>query len=391
MQDFNVESRSVLHMTAQIRAKQLAIRDAQNREQNAIVKTWEENGVDTSDEAVSNRIINSLEFFYNTSKALSDYLKTQDINNVGYPITFNKTALQLKMALNYAKQQEDNLIDQIIKGKFYNGLSNDINSQELPVLQSNNMLSFWGNENSSVSSVLLASIARILDIEFVPLVGAATNYKFYNPEYTLPQELIPEDYYFASKEGMLLFGDYQYGGHRAFEEQLVFGPEDCSSSVGKATYLSNQQTRSITTTQMKENYSKYNYKLITLLKDIVEQKQLELIEPGDLYVYKNHCAIIATKPDNKAEVTTLQFSRNIDRVENKVSGGGICNYNLIDKAQEEPVNPIYILRKNLEPLPSQSSLKYFLSTIDEGYLNLYPDGPSENVVGDCRMFFETQE
>lgn len=78
------------------------------------------------------------------------------------------------MALNYAKQQEDNLIDQIIKGKFYSGLSNEINSNELPVLQSDNTVSFWGNENSSVSSVLLESIAQILDIEPIPLVGAAT-------------------------------------------------------------------------------------------------------------------------------------------------------------------------------------------------------------------------
>ncbi|AFE53446.1 RP439 family protein [Rickettsia prowazekii] len=391
MQDFNIESRSVLHMTAQIRAKQLAIRDAQNREQEAIVKTWEENGIDKSDETVSNDIVNSLETFYNISKSLNDYLKTQGINDIGYPIKFNKTDLQLKMALNYAKQQEDNLIDQIIKGKFYNGLSNDINSQELPVLQSDNMLSFWGNENSSVSSVLLASVAQILNIEPVPLVGAATNYKLHNPEYTLPQELIPEDYRFASQKGMLVFGDYQYGGHRTFEEQLVFGPEDCSSSVGKATYLSNEQIKSITTTQMKENYSKYDYKLITLLKDIVEPKQLELIEAGDIYVYKGHCAVIATKPDNKAEITTLEFSRNIDRAENKISGGGIYNYSLIDKAQEEPLNPIYILRKNLEPLPLQSSLKYFLSAIDEKYLNLYPEGPNEDVVGDCRIFFETQE
>lgn len=38
MQDFKINSKSVLHMVAQIRAKQLAIRDVQNKEQDAIVK-----------------------------------------------------------------------------------------------------------------------------------------------------------------------------------------------------------------------------------------------------------------------------------------------------------------------------------------------------------------
>ncbi|KIJ88501.1 RP439 family protein [Rickettsia asembonensis] len=391
MQDFKINSKSVLHMLAQIRAKQLAIRDGQNKEQDAIVKAWEENGIDKSGGITGKEIIQALEDFYNTSKSVNNYLKKQDINDIGYPIKFNKTDLQLKMALNYAKQQEDNLIDQIIKGKFYSGLSNEINSNELPVLQSDSTVSFWGNENSSVSSVLLESIAQILDIEPISLVGAATGYKFYNSQYELPKELIPEDYHFVGEKGMLLFGDYQYGGHRYFKDQLVFGPEDCSSSVGKATYLPTEQIKSITTAQMRENYSKYGYELVATLNDI-DQKQLELIEPGDIYLYKTHCAIIATKPENTAEITTLQFSRDIDREEKKLLGGGIYNYKLRDKVEEDSISPIYILRaKNLEPLHAESSLPYFLSKIDAEYINLYPEGPSEEVVGDCRMFFEIQE
>ncbi|WP_231555847.1 hypothetical protein [Rickettsia hoogstraalii] len=134
MQDFKINSKSVLHMVAQIRAKQLAIRDVQNKEQDAIVKAWEENGIDKSGEITGKEIIQALEDFYNKSKSVNDYLKKQDVNDIDYPIKFNKTDLQLKMALGYAKQQEDNLIDQIIKGKFYSGLSNEINSNELPVL-----------------------------------------------------------------------------------------------------------------------------------------------------------------------------------------------------------------------------------------------------------------
>ncbi|MGL4226604.1 MAG: RP439 family protein [Rickettsia sp.] len=155
MKDFNINSKSVLHMVAQIRAKQLATRDAQNKEQYAIVEAWEENGIDKSGEITGKEIIQDLEEFYNTSKSVNNYLKAQDVNDIGYPIKFNKTNLQLKMVLDYAKGQSDNLIDKIVKGKFYSGLSNEINSNELPILQSDNTVLFWGNENSSVSAVLL--------------------------------------------------------------------------------------------------------------------------------------------------------------------------------------------------------------------------------------------
>jgi hypothetical protein len=176
-------------------------RDAQNKEQYAIVEAWEENGIDKSGEITGKEIIQDLEEFYNTSKSVNNYLKEQDVNDIGYPIKFNKTNLQLKMALDYAKGQSDNLIDKIVKGKFYSGLSNEINSNELPILQSDNTVSFWGNENSSVSSVLLECIAQILDIKPTSLVGAGTVYEFYNLQYELPKELIPEDYHFIGEKG----------------------------------------------------------------------------------------------------------------------------------------------------------------------------------------------
>jgi hypothetical protein len=40
---------------------------------------------------------------------------------------------------------------------------------------------------------------------------------------------------------------------------------------------------------------------------------------------------------------------------------------------------------------AELSSSYFLSKIDAEYINLYPGGPTEDIVGDCRMFFETQE
>ncbi|MGL4226605.1 MAG: RP439 family protein [Rickettsia sp.] len=235
-------------------------------------------------------------------------------------------------------------------------------------------------------------IAQILDIKPTSLVGAGTVYEFYNSQYELPKELIPEDYHFVGAKGMLLFGDYQFGGHRYFKDQLVFGPEDCSSSVGKATYLTTEQVRGINTTQMRENYSQYGYKLVTTLDSNTSGEQLKLIQPGDIYLYKSHTAIIATEPDNHSNITTLKFNRDIDTENSKRLGGSTYNYKLIDKAKEDANSPVYILRaKNLEPVHAELSLSYFLSKIDAEYINLYPEGPTEDIVGDCRIFFESCE
>ncbi|HJD56143.1 MAG TPA: hypothetical protein LFW21_05915 [Rickettsia endosymbiont of Pyrocoelia pectoralis] len=387
MKVFNIDSQSVAHTAAQIRVKQLATRYSQYRVQKSIVE-WEEQNQDKSGNEISKEIIEGLEQFYNTSQSINDYLKTQDVNDIGYPIKFNKTNLQIKMALDYAKEQEDNLLGQLKNAIFYNNQYCYVDSTELPILQSDNKTSYWGNENSSVSSVLLESVSTILDADSQALTGAATFYPFYNPEYTLPEELIVENYPFTSEEGMLLSGGYQFGGHRYFKDPLVFGPEDCSSAVGKATGLTNAQVKTINTTQMRENYSNYGYKLVATLNNI-DQKQLELIKPGDIYLYKTHCAIIATKPDNYSNITTLQFSRDIDRETQKLLGGGLYDYNLVTKTSEDPNSPVYILRaENSRSVGEEISLLDFLNKVDARYGGLYPEGPTQDIIGDCAMFFE---
>ncbi|CEO17429.1 hypothetical protein RMONA_05255 [Rickettsia monacensis] len=179
------------------------------------------------------------------------------------------------MVYEYVKQQKGNLIDQIIKKKFYHGLSNGISPNELPVLQSDSRISYWGNENSSVSSVLLKSIAKILKAETPTMIGAATFYLFYNPKYKLPKH-----YPFANEEGILLFGDYQFGGHNYFENWSVFAPEDCSSSVGKVTYVKAEQIKDISTQKMKEDWSQYGYELVVELDGSINDSKLELVKPG---------------------------------------------------------------------------------------------------------------
>ncbi|HJD66900.1 MAG TPA: hypothetical protein LFV66_00205 [Rickettsia endosymbiont of Bembidion lapponicum] len=392
MQEFKINSASVAHMATQVRAKQLATRDSQYKVLASIVKTWEENHPDKSGEAIGKQIVQDLEKFHNISKSLNDHLKAEDVNKIGYPIKFNKTNLQLEMSLEYAKQQEsDNLIGQIKNCHFYNNQYCYVDSTELPVLRADNSDSYWGNENSSVSSVLLASINVSLGNKDINMPGAATFFPFYNSKYTLPKTFT-KDYDSSDENGMMLFGDYQFGGHRYLKYQFIFGPEDCSSSVGKATGLATEQIKTITTREMRENYSQYGYELVTELKSI-DEHQLKLIQPGDIYLRGTHTAIIATLPDNESNITTLQFARDIEyATEKKISGGGLYNYNLSEQLKGHYSNPIYILRaENSKPLDEEVSSLDFLNKIDNAYTKLYPNGPDEDVIGDCSQFFEDFE
>ncbi|XVN43385.1 MAG: hypothetical protein RCG15_03710 [Candidatus Rickettsia vulgarisii] len=92
---------------------------------------------------------------------------------------------------------------------------------------------------------------------------------------------------------MMLFGEYQFGAHRYFESQLVFGPEGCSTAVGKATGLNNQQIKVFNTSSIIKSYSKldneYGYKAITCLAGTIQNKQLELIQSGDILVFGGAC------------------------------------------------------------------------------------------------------
>lgn len=296
------------------------------------------------------------------------------------------------MSLEYAKQQEsDNLIGQIKNCHFYNNQYCYVDSTELPVLQADNSDSYWGNENDANSSLLLASINASLGGAKINMPGAITFYPFYKSEYALPEELISENYPFATTKGMSLSGSYQFGGHRNFKDQNIFAPEDCSSSVGKATGLTTEQIKTITTSNMRENYSSYGYELVTKLKNINEH-QLELIQSGDIYLYKTHTAIIATLPDNYSNITTLQFTRDIDRAEDKILGGGLYDYNLSEKIKEDINSHVYILRaESSKPLGEEMSSLDFLNKIDNAYTNLYPNGLDEDVVGDCSIFFKDLE
>lgn len=375
-------------MVAQIRAKQKATKSSQDKVQKIVVEYCEQHP-DTSDAQLVRRFIENMETFYDTSVSINNYLKDQNAHNIGYPIKTNKTHLQLDMAKKWLENQGEEIISQIQTGKFHRKLSNTTAVDELPALQSPSNQAYWGNENPSVTSVLLASIAAICDQRQDTMPGAATFFPFYNSNFKFPDELIPFTYPFASTKGMILFGDYQYGGHSYFQEQLIFGPEDCSSSIGKTSNFTAKQIKDISTDEMIEAYSmpenEYRYRAITFLNGDINDEQLKLIEAGDIFLIKGHTALIATKPDNKGNVMTVEFRRNIDLMENKVLGGGVYEYNLCNIAK---ATGIYILRPNSESIHESCSLRQLLHRIDAKYSTLFPDGVTD-IAGDCRIFLQT--
>ena len=302
-----------------------------------------------------------------------------------------KTALQLQMALQWLEIRGSELIKDLENGVLYHGLTNEVSSQ-LPILQSSNVDSFWGNENSSVSTVLLYSIASSLgcSIKHSELIGVGAFYPFFNADYVI--EGIPDNP-FIFKNGMVLFGDYQFGGHRYFSNeypnlgQRILAPEDCSSAVGKATNLTEKQVVGIYTGALRNAYTskenEYGYQPITSsLPD--EELHFELVIPGDIYVRGGHTAIVSSR-DNFGNIQALEFNRDIDVSENKKMGGGVYQYNLPNMSQEQPV---YILRKNEPALKEVISLSGLVEQIDTNYYQFY-EHTKTDMAGDCGMFFDT--
>ena len=388
----DVNTFPVAHMIAQVRSKQLSIKDTQNILLGQIKKKLEEKLQDNNGEAVVQLIINGLEDHRNTSQKINDYLNTFTLDQIGFPIKWNKTYVQLSMALDWIQSQKDMVITNLQQDKLYHNISNVCPVDTLPVLKSPSDSVFWGNENPSVSTAMLISIATTLGIKLDPInmPAAATVYHFHDHNFQLPDNLVPPSYPFASQRTMLLIGDYQYGGQRRRSDsnnQLLLGPEDCSSAVGKATGCTTVQVNNLTTNEIIKVYNhknnKYNYDSVThLIKGKINDKQLTLIQPGDIYVVKGHTAIIASKPDHKGNVITLQFTRDIDTNNGKQSGGGVFPYNLCAPTSEDT----YFLRKGL-PWKESSSLTDFLRKTQEKYEKIFPNGPTDKS-GDSEIFFE---
>lgn len=381
-----VSSLAAAHMTAQIRTKQLAIKSTQDKLNNKIIRKLEE-VQDFSGEALIKKISDNISDWLELVKKVNASFAPQvESENVGYPIKHNKTVLQLEMALNFLKKRKLCLIKDLEKNIFYNGLSNDID--QLPVLQAPSNNDFWGNENPSVSTVLLYSVVCSLDVSIKPqdLMGAATFYPFSKENYTIKGI---SDNPFVFENGIVLFGDYQFGGHRYFSNkfpnlgQRLFSPEDCSSSVCKANFLTENQVKNIYTGALKAAYSdpanEYGFKPVTSSE---KQLNYELIEQGDIYLCSNHTAIILEK-DNSRNIKTLEFSRNIDVAVDKKLGGGTYFYFLPDN----DIKPVYILRRVMPLLKESCSLTELLVKIDNAFYQFYNETQLDKA-GDSGIFLK---
>ena len=367
-------------MASQIRNRQLATKASQDNLRGSIVEYWESDKFkDVSGEGYAKSLLESLSKYETDTVGINDVVSQEDPSLVGYPIRYNKTHLQIQMAREWVEKRGEGILSDIKNGRFYNCLGNDLPWEELPMQGAPNNENFWGNENSSVSTVLLYSINHNAhsDCRFdtTKLRSTATFYPFYDAEYRLE---VPEDYPFATNTGFVLFGDFQFGGHRYFSNehpgigQNAFAPEDCSSAVGKATELTESQVVAVNTTKIKEAYqtqsNEYGYTAIT---DSYEGRlNMELIEEGDVFAFGGHCGVVATKLDKSSgEIVSLEFTRDIDCPEGKMLGGGTRIHNLLEMSKV-PNKPLYILRSSVEKGKEEASLPDILAKIDEEYYTM---------------------
>lgn len=406
-----ITSYSATHMVVQARAKQLAIKSTQDRLQELIKKAFEDRQDQSGAGFAAEFSGNLSSWFESVQEINASFAPREMVGNVGYPIKFNKTDLQLGMVKSWVDSRDD-IVSDLQNYVLHNGPGNAVLPGELPKLAAPSETSYWGNENPSVSTVLLYSAAHSLQVapEKNQLVGAATFYPFLNAEYS--QEGAEDNPFFYG-DGALLFGDYQFGGHRVFSKeyldlmreyfseqipgwegakrqegfgQLVFAPEDCSSAMAKATGLTQEQVVGVYTGSLKEAYKtpghEYGYQAITSSAD-GEVLDFDKIEAGDILLVGSHTAIIAEK-DNQGNITVFEFNRDIDCEQNKMLGGGINYRNLIEDIQAE--KEVYVMRSSQEPLGESVDLADLVGRVDEVYrAGGYADSPFD-VQGDCSVF-----
>ena len=184
--------------------------------------------------------------------------------------------------------------------------------------------SFWGNENSLVSTVLLYSAAKAFntDIDIKNIVGAATFYPYLDlsadAEHTSP---------FIFKDGVLLFGDYQFGGHKSLGYK-IFYPEDCSSAVGKASGLTHEQVKGIYTGAIRGAYKDLNSDLSGNFVPVASSEDEagsdpSKIQPGDIYLRGGHTAIISNISKKKVIKFLNKYVFIKLRKQNRQEGTGI--------------------------------------------------------------------
>jgi hypothetical protein len=399
----DIKSTSAQNMVRQIRIQQLETKKIQNKLRKNIEDYAEKHEDITSTEmynTIAKGVQNQIALYDKTNNLIAKGKVTA--NDVGIPIQYNKTCRQLALLQKYIASfiengNEDNFIPKIIKGSFYNGLSNYVTS--LPKLGAPSKADFWGNQNPSESSMMLYNAAKSLEIKITEgnLGGNIRFYPFFDKGYV--NEEIKDSWYVFQKEkfsntyqsGMMLFGNYQYGGHRYFKEHgapfyseksdILF-PEDCSSAVGKATGLSIDQITAFSVGSIIKAYetNNYGYQAITC-QNPSYTIDFDQISNGDILCYRKkgigqggHAAIVS-KIDKSGNIQTYDFNRNIDNGE--IEGGG---YDCRSLAELTEKNDVYILRSDQKEFKESIRESDLLSQIDNGWyseLNVTEDSETQ--------------
>lgn len=292
-----------------------------------------------------------------------------ELDDIGFPVQYNKTVNQISMALQWIETRQEDTLSDLLLGSF-NGLTNEY-SNELPTLGLDNKEYFWGNENSSVSSVLLWSVASMLSETHKPNISDSNLphfYPFFNAEFS-PVKAVESNSIFFNDKGMYLFGDYQYGGHRYFSNphpdlgQKLTYAEDCSSAVAKAVCLTSDQITCITTSELKEHYKESSstiYSLSRITSSDNRTLDIEAIQPGNILVFGGHTGTIGKKDGHN--ITLLEFARDIETEGKKVLGGGIRKYN----TEFFQTKSSYVLRpNNLPELKESCAVTNLLGQIEQ--------------------------
>ena len=417
-----IDSDVSARMVVQIRAKQLATKSSQDYLQQNIKRELERKD-EISGETLQTKVENNLKNWLNQIKTFN--FTNEEVTNVGFPIRSNKTAIQQEMLLEWLKDRDD-LVSDIQKGVLYNGLTNE-NVSQLPVLRSENSTSFWGNENTSLSTVLLYSVAASIgcSVENDELAGAATFYPFFSSQYVAKYSKEDvEGNPFIDINGVMLFGDYQFGGHRYFSSnehpklgQRLFSPEDCSSAIAKATLLTETQLQSVTTKSMRNAYenkeNEYLYRPVTSSLPN-ETWNFESIKPGHIILFDAHVGVVYHK-DHLGNIYSLEFNRSIDETQdegdkkNKLLGGGTYTYlpDTMNISKEDAKlhhrsgvyqtntdaegKNTYILATKQNEFKESVSLTDLLSQIDTKFYEFCAGDTLVDSVGDCSTFLPNFE
>ena len=312
----DITSAITLSMIEQIRMKQCATAQSINAKQHEVVKIFESQQ-DMSGEAITKEIMGFVTDEYSNYAAKGNILMALGAATIGYPVAYNKTTLQIGYALEYMQSKGDDLLEGIVHGRLHNGLQCKVD-KELPSIGSDSKTSFWGNENSSVSNVMLSLILAKYGKFTYPEIsdGGATFFPYLGG----PIHNVDTDLVFANNKGMVLFGDYQFGGHRYWETQHPLSPEDCSSAIAKAIGASDEQLKQFTTKYIREEKcSKF------------QPKGLQDLSQGDLCLKGGHVMVVWSNADTSGAVKSLEFTRSIEKQDSpKMLGGGSRDVGITD-------------------------------------------------------------